>query len=54
MRRFDGYNRHDFHFPRTSKEAFGSNFNVVNKKSMIEVILVSIFVIFVTLFVFTI
>lgn len=26
MRRFDGYNREDYYFPRTCKEAFGSEF----------------------------
>lgn len=25
MPRFHGYNRNDFHFPRTSREAFGEN-----------------------------
>lgn len=24
--RFDGYNRHDFHYARTSRDAFGSPF----------------------------
>jgi hypothetical protein len=33
MNRFDGYNRHDFHYPNTSREAFGSNFHVEEKKS---------------------
>ena len=25
MQRFNGYNRNDFYFPRTSREAFGEN-----------------------------
>lgn len=33
MNRFDGYNRHDFHYPNTSREAFGSNFYPQEKKS---------------------
>lgn len=28
MDRFDGYNRHDFHHPRTTREAFGSGFHI--------------------------
>lgn len=33
MSRFDGYNRHDFHYPNTSREAFGSNYYGEEKKS---------------------
>lgn len=31
MDRFDGYNRHDFHHPRTTREAFGSPFHVTEE-----------------------
>jgi hypothetical protein len=31
MDRFNGYNRHDFHHPRTTREAFGSAFHVTKK-----------------------
>jgi hypothetical protein len=34
MSRFDGYNRHDFHHPRTTREAFGSGFAVDKPTSM--------------------
>jgi len=33
MNRFDGYNRHDFHYPNTSREAFGSSFQPEEKRS---------------------
>ena len=33
MNRFDGYNRHDFHHPRTTREAFGSGFHVEKETS---------------------
>ena len=40
MDRFDGYNRHDFHHPRTTREAFGSGFHVEKEPSKVkEVIL---------------
>jgi hypothetical protein len=40
MDRFDGYNRHDFHHPRTTREAFGSGFHVEKEPSKLkEVIL---------------
>jgi hypothetical protein len=40
MDRFDGYNRHDFHHPRTTREAFGSGFHVDEEPSKVkEVIL---------------
>ena len=40
MDRFDGYNRHDFHHPRTTREAFGSGFHVEEEPSKVkEVIL---------------
>jgi hypothetical protein len=35
MSRFDGYNRHDFHHPRTSREAFGTGFHVEKKPSVL-------------------
>lgn len=31
MDRFNGYNRNDFHYARTSREAFGSNFYTEEK-----------------------
>jgi hypothetical protein len=34
MSRFDGYNRHDFHHPRTTREAFGSGFYVEKTASV--------------------
>lgn len=46
MSRFDGYNRHDFHHPRTSREAFGTEFHVEKKPSRLkEVLLWSAYVI---------
>lgn len=36
--RFDGYNRHDFNFPRTSRDAFGTDFYVDKRKSVMSVI----------------
>ncbi len=26
IERFNGYNRHDYYYPRSSREAFGSNY----------------------------
>jgi hypothetical protein len=37
--RFDGYNRHDFNFPRTSREAFGTEFYVPKSKSIMSIFL---------------
>lgn len=31
MNRYDGYNRNDFHYARTSREAFGNNFYIEKK-----------------------
>jgi hypothetical protein len=31
MRRFDGYNREDYYFPKSCKEAFGSEFEIEEK-----------------------
>jgi hypothetical protein len=39
MDRFDGYNRHDFHHPRTTREAFGSGFHVENEPSKVKEVL---------------
>lgn len=50
MDRFYGYNRHDYHFPRSCREAFGSDFDVVTKKSMSEVLLISIYIILLAIF----
>jgi hypothetical protein len=36
MSRFDGYNRHDFHHPRTSREAFGTGFYVEKEPSKVR------------------
>lgn len=43
MSRFDGYNRNDFHYPRTSREAFGDEFHVdkpVSKWSIAKTLVV--------------
>lgn len=47
MDRYHGYNRNDFYFPRTSREAFGSNFYVTNKANTImkDIFLVVLWVI---------
>lgn len=37
--RFHGYNRHDFHYPRTAKEAFGSEYYPVEKDKPLRNIL---------------
>lgn len=44
MKRFDGYNRSDFHYARTAREAFGSEFesNEVSSKGEIVVIVISL------------
>lgn len=39
MDRFDGYNRHDFHHPRTTREAFGSGFHVEKEPSKLKEVL---------------
>jgi hypothetical protein len=39
MGRFDGYNRHDFHHPRTSREAFGSGFRIEKEPSKLKEVL---------------
>lgn len=36
MNRFDGYNRHDFYYPRSTKEAFGSDFQVDDEPSEVK------------------
>lgn len=36
MDRFDGYNRHDFHHPRTSREAFGTTFHVTKEPNKLK------------------
>jgi hypothetical protein len=36
MSRFDGYNRNDFHHPRTTREAFGSPFHVTEEPSKVK------------------
>lgn len=40
MDRFDGYNRNDFHYARTSREAFGDNFYIDKKHQPIKQFLV--------------
>jgi hypothetical protein len=39
MDRFDGYNRHDFHHPRTTREAFGSGFHVTKEPNKLKEVL---------------
>jgi hypothetical protein len=39
MSRFDGYNRNDFHHPRTTREAFGSPFHVTEEPSKVKEVL---------------
>lgn len=36
MDRFDGYNRHDFYYPRSTKEAFGSDFQVDDEPNHVK------------------
>ena len=51
MNRFDGYNRHDYHFPTSSREAFGSNFYPEEPKLKVNVFSIAAIVGFVILFV---
>lgn len=37
MSRFDGYNRNDFHYPRTSREAFGDEFHVAKPRTKLSI-----------------
>jgi TRAP-type C4-dicarboxylate transport system permease small subunit len=39
MDRFDGYNRHDFHHPRTTREAFGSGFHIEKEPNRVKEVL---------------
>lgn len=39
MSRFDGYNRHDFHHPRTAREAFGTGFHIEKPPSRLKEVL---------------
>lgn len=52
MNRFDGYNRNDFHYARTAREAFGSEFeaNEVSSKGEIALIVISLVVAMYVLF----
>lgn len=36
MNRFEGYNRNDYHFNRTSREAFGRNITAADFEDPIE------------------
>jgi hypothetical protein len=40
MSRFDGYNRNDFHYARTTREAFGDNFYVEKKPQTVKEFLI--------------
>lgn len=48
MNRFYGYNRSDYHFSRSCREAFGSDFETSNNKSSKEVMIVVIYILFIT------
>ncbi len=51
MSRFDGYNRNDFHYARTSREAFGDKFYVEEEEhqSVKAVVFIVCIVLLVTL-----
>ena len=42
MSRFDGYNRNDFHYARTTREAFGDNFYIEKEPQTVKEFLILI------------
>lgn len=51
MNRFDGYNRHDYHFPTSCREAFGSNFYEEEKVFEVNLFAVAAIIGFIVFFV---